>query len=63
MAKEAARLFIKSLPSVCKFNVMSFGSGFTAMFDRSIDYSKMNIEGALSNLKHFQANMGGTEIY
>jgi len=35
MAKEAAILFLSSLPEDCKFNVVSFGSGFEEMFSES----------------------------
>jgi len=33
MAKEAAMLFLTSLPVDCKFNVISFGNSFTRMFN------------------------------
>ena len=62
MAVKAAKLFLKSLPQSSRFNVVSFGSGFSKMFSESVPYTKTNITSALSQLDGFDADMGGTEI-
>ena len=63
MAKQAARLFIQSLPSDCYFNVVSFGSMHASLFPKSIKYSQATLEQALAKIAEFDADMGGTEIY
>ncbi len=62
MAVKAAKLFVKSLPACSRFNVVSFGSGYKAMFPRSVEYSKDNVRKAMNELDGFSADMGGTEI-
>lgn len=37
-AKEALILFLKSLPDDCYFNVISFGSNYEYLFDKSKKY-------------------------
>jgi len=63
VALDALRLFIRSLPSGSRFNVISFGSEFTSMFESPVEYTKANIKIALEELSTFKANMAGTEIY
>lgn len=62
-AVEAAGYFIKSLPEQSLFNIVSFGSNFTKLFNESQVYSKASIDQAISALKTFKADMGGTEIF
>lgn len=62
-AKQAVQLFIKSLPEKSLFNIVSFGSGCSPMFPASKPYSIESIENAISSIKIFNADMGGTEIY
>jgi hypothetical protein len=38
-AKEALLLFVKSLPSECYFNIVSFGSEFVKMWEKPQKYS------------------------
>lgn len=45
------------------FNIMSFGSDYSAMFSNSVITSKENITKAKMLLQTYSANMGGTEIY
>uniref|UniRef100_A0A7S3J1X8 VWFA domain-containing protein n=1 Tax=Euplotes harpa TaxID=151035 RepID=A0A7S3J1X8_9SPIT len=63
LAVEALELFIKSIPSNSKFNVVSFGSSYRFMFDESKEYNNENMQDALDQIKHFKSDFGGTELY
>ena len=65
LAREALILFLLSLPEGCKFNVCSYGSKFSFLFDneRSVDYNDENCQIAISKVKEFEADFGGTDIY
>lgn len=61
---EALELFLRSLPSEkCYFNIVSFGSNYERMFPNCVPYDEVNLTNALSQVKKFSANMGGTELY
>mmetsp|Transcript_26092 Transcript_26092/g.46343 ORF Transcript_26092/g.46343 Transcript_26092/m.46343 type:complete len:435 (+) Transcript_26092:2027-3331(+) len=62
-AKQAVQLFIKSLPERSLFNIVSFGSRHSLMFQESQPYSSDNIDNALDQLRKFRADLGGTEIF
>ncbi|XP_052281441.1 von Willebrand factor A domain-containing protein 5A-like isoform X2 [Dreissena polymorpha] len=62
-AKEALLLFLKSLPPSCHFNVVSFGSEFSCLFDGSEPYTEKSLKKALKLQKAMEADMGGTEMY
>ena len=62
-AKKALILFLRSLPPGSKFNVISFGSDFSAMHKNAVDYDQENLESAIAKVNDFNADMGGTEIY
>ncbi|WAQ96448.1 VWA5A-like protein [Mya arenaria] len=62
-AKEALLLFLKSLPAGCYFNVVSFGSNYKCLFDKSKEYSEETLDEALQVQAKMGADMGGTEIY
>jgi hypothetical protein len=62
MATKAAVLFLKSLPADSKFNIISFGSGFSSMFEGSVTYNRENMNRAINEVSRFGADMGGTEI-
>ena len=47
LAKQAVQLFLHSLPQGSKFNIVSFGSDFEAMFAGSQDYSETSKSQAL----------------
>ena len=62
MARQSTMLFIKSLPSTCKFNVISFGDNATPLFRSVRAYSAESVKTALQKVSMFDADMGGTEI-
>jgi ubiquitin len=61
-AREAARLFVQSLPAGSMFNVVSFGSSFSGLFPSTVEYTEETKKAALEQIKSFHANMGGTEL-
>ncbi|KAL2689203.1 hypothetical protein Neosp_003255 [[Neocosmospora] mangrovei] len=61
--KAALEIFLKSLPVGVKFNICSFGSHFSFLWDRSQTYSKDSLDKALRHIKSFDAGFGGTEMY
>jgi von Willebrand factor A domain-containing protein 5 len=63
LAKEAAILFLKSLPMGSKYNIISFGGNFTAMHKKSEVNSSASVARAVTLINKFEANMGGTNIY
>ena len=65
LAREALILFLLSLPEGCKFNICSYGSKFSFLFDntRSVDYDDKNCQLAISKVKEFEADFGGTDIF
>ena len=63
LAKNAAVLFLKSLPVTSKFNIISFGTNAAKMFENSEITSTENINKAISLLEMMDATMGGTNIY
>lgn len=63
LAKEAAILFIKSLPMNTTFNIISFGSRYEAMFPEPVAYWDEYMSLAIRQIETFDADMGGTNIY
>jgi hypothetical protein len=47
-ARNALILFLKSLPEKSKFNIISFGSDFSAMFPSSMPYDDETLQKAIS---------------
>ncbi|CAF1042700.1 unnamed protein product [Rotaria sordida] len=63
LTREAVMLFLKSLPDNSQFNIIRFGSDFTALFSEiTVVYNKANIRQAQQMVTHMQANLGGTEL-
>ena len=50
------------MPVGSYFNVLSFGSNFKYMFDRSKEYSEKNLKSALEEISKFGGDMGGTDL-
>eukprot|EP00347_Sterkiella_histriomuscorum_P020358 403338114 len=62
-AVKALQVFLNSLPMGCYFNVYSFGGTHTKMFDTSQVFNELTLNKAIDDVKKYQANMPGTEIY
>ena len=62
-ALNALALLIQSLPPNSKFNVVSFGSNYSFLFNDNQDYNNETMADALNKIREFSSNMGGTEIF
>jgi hypothetical protein len=66
-AKEALFLFLKSLPSNCYFNIISFGSQYSSLFSRYFESylrTKVNMIHTLHDTKVVQESVElGTFLY
>ena len=66
-ARKALELFIRSLPTGSHFSIMSFGSGFDftqgPKGEIIIPYTQESCNKAIEEVKEFEADFGGTEIY
>ena len=63
MAKDALILFLKSMPPDSFFNIVSFGTRLKFMFPQSQIYSEERLEKSIVEIRKFQADFGGTELY
>lgn len=63
MAKQALLFVLRSLPPKSYFNVVSFGSSYSALYPESVASSEDNVSAAIKHVESFGADMGGTEIY
>ena len=59
-AKQALIYFLKSLPQDSFFNIVSFGSTWSQMFEEIQRYADESIDLATNQIKTFEADMGGT---
>ncbi|KAF0496472.1 von willebrand domain-containing protein [Gigaspora margarita] len=62
-ASDALQVLLRSLPKDCFFNVISFGSNFDSLFEKSQPYSEESFSKALKYAQEMTANYVGTEIY
>ncbi|RIB15448.1 hypothetical protein C2G38_1579317 [Gigaspora rosea] len=62
-ASDALQLLLRSLPRDCFFNIISFGSNFDSLFEKSQPFSEESFSKALEYAQEMTANYGGTEIY
>lgn len=62
MAKDSVQLFLNSLPTRCKFNIISFGSHYVTMFRKSVLYKSTTLNKALELLSTYTADMKETNI-
>lgn len=64
MAKSALRIFIRSLPPGCCFQIISFGTRTEEYkySNRVNQYGENEMRGALRYIDEFEANFGGTDI-
>ncbi|GKT79713.1 von Willebrand domain-containing protein [Colletotrichum tofieldiae] len=61
--KNALKVFLKSLPVGAMFNICSFGSRHSFLFDKSVTYDQNTLETAMKHVETFDANFGGTQIH
>ena len=61
MLIAAMKVFLKSLPVGVKFNICSYGSTHSFLWDKSQSYTKESLNHANAHVDTFQANFGGTE--
>ncbi|CAI2381443.1 unnamed protein product [Moneuplotes crassus] len=63
LAKDALKLFLKSLPADSKFNIIGFGSFLRVMHkDGSVQYTKDSLEKALVEIASMTPNLKGTQL-
>jgi hypothetical protein len=60
--KSSLGVFLKSLPVRINFNICSFGSSCSFLWDKSKPYSASTLAEAQDHVDRMQADMGGTEI-
>lgn len=62
---DALKIFLKSLPVGVKFNICSFGSSHSFLFERSKTYDATSLKQAMEHINpvSFQADYGGTEMH
>ena len=61
--KDALAMALRSLPSTCKFQIVSFGTHRQPLFDGGArQYSDETLQTALAHVRSMEANLGGTEI-
>ncbi|KAI0130397.1 von Willebrand factor type A domain-containing protein [Xylariales sp. AK1849] len=60
--RAALRLFVKSLNVGTKFNICSFGTHYTFLWDRSRSYDQTSVDEAMTHIETLAANYGGTEM-
>lgn len=61
--KEALKLFLKSLPPACRFQIVSFGTSHSNLQGNMIEYSDQMKDWAIGQVSQFSASFGGTDIY
>ena len=60
--RSALAVFLKSLPVGVKFNICSFGSTYSFLWNKSQPYSADTLDQAQKHVQSMEANYGGTEI-
>ncbi|TGZ80076.1 hypothetical protein EX30DRAFT_364855 [Ascodesmis nigricans] len=60
--KSALRVFLKSIPLGCYFNIISFGSRHTSLWKKSKKYSGEALKEAMDHVDSMDSNYGGTEM-
>lgn len=62
LAKSALKVFLKSLPVGVKFNICSFGSNHSFLWERSMSYTQETLEEAVRHVSIMSSDYGGTEM-
>jgi hypothetical protein len=61
--RDALKVFLRSIPQGCHFNICSFGSSHSSLWPRSQPYNQENPDVANNFVStSFRADMGGTEL-
>ncbi|MAD85570.1 MAG: hypothetical protein CL912_21630 [Deltaproteobacteria bacterium] len=63
MLRSAMNVFLKSMPAGVKFNICSFGSRHSFLWEKSQSYTKENLQQATHHVQTFGADMGGTQTF
>ncbi|KAG4444150.1 hypothetical protein IFR05_000379 [Cadophora sp. M221] len=63
MLTSAMNVFLKSMPAGVKFNICSFGSTCSFLWDKSQSYTKDTLQRATNHVQTFGADMGGTQTF
>jgi hypothetical protein len=58
---SALKVFLKSIPVGCMFNICSFGSAYSFLWPKSKMYGHDTLNEAIKHVDTFIANLGGTE--
>ncbi|KAL4731083.1 hypothetical protein ACLX1H_000042 [Fusarium chlamydosporum] len=61
--RTALEVFLKSIPVGVKFNICSFGTDFSFLWERSQTYGQETLDKAIKHIRNFQADYGGTQMY
>ena len=61
-AKETLKLFLKSIPPGCHFNIIGFGSTYKVVFAGSVEYTQQSLDRSVLETDGMFANLGGTEL-
>ena len=62
-ANEALIMFLKSMPVDSYFNIVSFGSKYKFMYEKSQPYTEDILEKTIAEVEKFKANFMMTEIH
>src|SRR5687767_13575445 len=62
---DTLQLFLRALPSDCRFNIVGFGSTHETLFasEPSVPYNESTLATATEHAARLNANLGGTEIF
>ena len=60
--RDALGVFLKSLPSTCSFNLVSFGDRHSSLWPSSKPYGPATLDVALSHAASLNGDMGGTQL-
>ncbi|PTB70209.1 hypothetical protein BBK36DRAFT_1173527 [Trichoderma citrinoviride] len=60
---NALNILLKSLPVGVKFNICSFGSYYSFLWERSMTYDQETLDAAMQHVGGFGADLGGTQMY
>lgn len=61
--KAALRVFLKSLPVGCRFNIVFFGSYYRSIWQGPVLYTRETLSEAQNRVDALVADMGGTELF